>query len=142
MNKGCGGCPYCKFPYKALIPIFINGKREKVTFNNVDDIWSVVDLLIEEIIENNQSGMSFDLAQSISSQLPFFACYNNLTDKEILRDVQRYIYCKELGVSPYKEEFGKHPALWIDRFFVIKKAFAKMEATAINKAKSGAKLPK
>ena len=86
--------------------------------------------------ENNQKGMEFDIAQSINSQLPFFTCRNTLIDKEIQKDIQRYIYCKDLNVSPYKGNFGQQPALWLDRYFLIKKAFAKRESKVIKDANS------
>jgi hypothetical protein len=99
-------------------------------------VWQVVDLLIEEVKENNMMrGTEFDITQSINAQLPFFTCRNIFFDKEIQKDIQRYVYCKDLGVSPYDGSFEKHPALWIDKYFIIKQAFAKQESNEIAKAK-------
>ena len=106
------------------------------TFACKEDVHDVVDLLIQEVKENNQKGGSeFDVAQSVNSQLPFFACRNILLDKEIQKDIKRYIYCKELGVSPYDGDYGKHPAKWVDRFFIIKNSFAKLEKQQISNSK-------
>ena len=136
MGGGCGGCPYHSFPYTAQVPILINGKREVRNFTCKEDVYEVIDLLIEEVKENNlKGGGEFDVAQSVNSQLPFFSCINILQDKDIQKDIQRYVYCTDLGVSPYKGTFGEHPAKWIDKFFIIKQSFAKLEKNEINKAK-------
>ena len=90
-------------------------------------------LLIEEVHANNElSGKSFDVASSITAQLPFFACSNNIFDKSIQKDIQRYLYCTETNVSPYKGAYGDQPALWVDRFFIIKSALAKYEKRIID----------
>ena len=133
MGNGCGGCPYHEFPYEAQPPILIDGKRVYQTFTCKEDVWEIVDLLIEEVYENNKKGKEFDVAQSINSQLPFFACRNIVYDKEIQRDIQRYVYCKDNNVSPYEGDYGKQPALWVEKYFIIKAAFAKKERTAIDK---------
>jgi hypothetical protein len=67
--------------------------------------------------------------------LPFFTCIDNFIDEDIQKDIKRYIYCKELGTSPYEGSFDKQPALWVDKYFVIKKAFAKFETNQISKIK-------
>ncbi len=81
--------------------------------------------------EINKKGKEFDLTKSINAQLPFFSCRNIFFDKEIQRDIQRYIYCKETNVPPYKGGYDEQPALWVDRFFLIKQAFAKKESDLI-----------
>ena len=73
------------------------------------------------------SGKEFDIVQSVNAQIPFFACRNILYTKEAQEDIQRYLYCKEFGVSPYEGDYSKHPAKWIDKAFIIKKAIAKQE---------------
>lgn len=98
-------------------------------------MWDVIDLLKKEIYESNEKGTEFDLAKSINAQMPFFTCRNHLYSKEIQKDIQRYIYCKELGISPYKGSYGEQPAKWIDSFFCIKSAFAKKESYEIEKQK-------
>ena len=97
-------------------------------FSCDDDVWEIIDLLIEEVKFNNEkSGKEFDIVQSVNAQIPFFACRNILYTKEAQEDIQRYLYCKEFGVSPYEGDYSKHPAKWIDKAFIIKKAIAKQE---------------
>mgnify|MGYP003111184033 CR=1 FL=1 len=135
MGETCGGCKFHSFPYKARLPILINGKRQTKTFNCKEDVWNVVDLLIKEVKEMNTKGKEFDVSESINAQLPFFSCRNNVFDRDIQKDIQRYIYCKELGISPYNGSYGEQPAMWIDTFFIIKSSFAKKESSQINKIK-------
>ena len=135
MSDSCGGCPYHKFPYDATPPIIIDGKSESITFKSKDDVWKIIDLLIKEVNEENQKGNEFDVAKSISSQLPFFTCRNVVFDKDIQKDIQRYIYCTNNNVPPYKGSYDEQPAIWVDRFFYIKSAFAKRENQTINKQK-------
>ena len=135
MANGCGGCPYHSYPYKARIPILVDGVRETKTFTCKEDVWEVIELLIDEAESQKQGGQSVDVAQSISSQIPFFACKNVLSSKEYQNDVARYVYCKEFGVSPYPGDYSKHPFRWVEKSFIIKTAFAKMENAQLEKAK-------
>ena len=110
------------------------GKRE---FNCKEDIWEVMDMLIEETREVNvNSGKEFDVALSIKSQVPFFACPNMLYDLELQKDIKRYLYCKESSVSPYPGSFGDQPYIWTEKHFIIKQGFAKLEKNMIDKQKS------
>ena len=135
LGDSCGGCPYHHFPYDAQVPILINGIREIRTFTCKEDVWKIIDLLIEEVHENNKKGREFDVAQSINAQLPFFTCKNIIFDKDIQKDIQRYIYCKDNNVPPYKGDYDEQPALWVDKYFIIKNAFAKKEKSMIDKSK-------
>ena len=135
LGKGCGGCPYCDFPYKAQIPISIDGKREIREFKSKKDVWNVIELLIKEVLDVNAEGNNFDIAKSISAQIPFFACPSSIYDRSIQKDIQRYIYCKELNVPPYEGCYGSQPFLWVERFFIIKSALAKYEKGIIDAAK-------
>ena len=117
----------------------IDGKREKREFTCDEDVWQIIDLLIEETKEVNAEGREFDIARSVNAQIPFFACKNIVYSKECQKDIQKYIYCKEFGVSPYEGSFEKHPARWIDKSFIIKKALAKKENAEIEKAKNNVK---
>jgi hypothetical protein len=98
-------------------------------------VWEIIDLLIEEVHENNKKGKEFDVAQSINAQLPFFTCKNIIFDKDTQKDIQRYVYCTDNNVPPYKGAYDDQPALWVDKYFAIKEAFAKREKTMINKSK-------
>ena len=112
----------------------IDGKRESKEFTCDEDAWQIIDLLIEEAKELNAEGNEFDIARSVNAQIPFFACRNVVYSKECQRDIKKYIYCKEFGVSPYHGDFDKHPARWVDKSFIIKKALAKKESAQLEKA--------
>ena len=136
LNDGCGGCHYESYPYKAQIPIKVNGKYQTHEFKSDKDVWKVVDLLIEDTIESNQnSENNFNIIDSVAAQISFFACKNVFIDKEVQKDIQRYLYCDQFSVSPYKGDYGEQPCLWVEKVFLIRKYFAKLESQQINKAK-------
>ena len=85
-----------------------------------DDVWDVIDLIIEETQEYNKEGRSFSIAESVSSQLPFFACRNIMLDKKAQKDISRFMYSKEFGVSPYKGSYGEQPKKWVEKSFLLK----------------------
>ena len=136
LNDGCGGCRYESYPYKAQLPLKIDGNYETWEFKSDDDVFKVIDLIIEETKEfNKTSGKSFDVSESVISQMPFFACKNRLYDKGIQKDMQRYLYCEKFNVPPYEGRYGSQPCLWIEKTFLIRKYLAKLESKEINKAK-------
>ena len=137
MDNWCEGCDFHEFPYKAEVPILIDGKRERKIFRCEEDVQDVIKLLIEETREINSKGKSFDVGLSVSKQLPFFSCMNILYDKDAQKYVEKYIYCKDFNVAPYDGDFGSQPKKWVDRAFIIKKALAKREESMINKQKEG-----
>ena len=92
--------------------------------------------LIKEVYNNNKKGKEFDVAQSINAQIPFFACFNNILDKDSQKDIKRYLYCKDANVPPYEGDYGKQPALWVERFFLIKESLAKYEKRIIDGSRS------
>ena len=139
MSEYCGGCPYHEFPYDAQLPFLVDGVRKKKKFKSKEDIWDVIYVLIQEVNDVNKEGKEFDIAESINSQLPFFSCRNMLYDKSIQKDIERYIYCKELNVQPYQGSYGEQPALWVQRSVLIIKGFAKLEKLQVRKAKKNAK---
>ena len=65
----------------------------------------------------------------------FFSCRNMIYYKEIQKDIQRYVYCTDNNVPPYEGGYDKQPALWVDRYFTIKKALANKEKASIEKTK-------
>ena len=83
---------------------------------------------------NEEQGREFDIAQSVVSQMPFFACTNIFSDNKIQKDIQRYIYCEKFGIPPYKGSYGAQPAKWVSRAFEIKGALAKKEKKEIDNA--------
>tara|TARA_Y100001963_G_C6657390_1_gene388737 strand:+ start:138 stop:563 length:426 start_codon:yes stop_codon:yes gene_type:complete len=139
MGDTCGGCLYHKFPYEAKPPILIDGSYKPINFKSKEDVWNIIDLLIKEVNDVNEKGKEFDVVQSINAQLPFFTCVNHIFDKDIQKDIQRYIYCTSVNVPPYKGEYNKQPARWVDTFWIIKKTFAKKEKMEISKVKNKGK---
>tara|TARA_Y100000361_G_C11091654_1_gene306751 strand:+ start:508 stop:687 length:180 start_codon:yes stop_codon:yes gene_type:complete len=55
------------------------------------------------------------------------------------KDIQRYVYCKDNSVSPYSGDYGDQPYDWVQKYFVIKSAFAKLEKNLIEKNKQKVK---
>ena len=133
MDSWCKGCSFHEFPYKAEIPVKIDGKYKRRTFTCEEDVHDIIKLLIKETEDFNNEGRSFDVALSVSKQLPFFSCMNILYNQEAQKDIEKYIYCKEFGISPYPGSFGEQPKRWVDRAFSIKNALAKREQSMINK---------
>lgn len=136
LNDGCGGCSYEAYPYKAQLPVMINGKRETWEFKSDEDVFKVIDLIIEEAKEFNEvNDRSFDISESVVSQIPFFACRNILLDKDIQKDIQRYLYCEKFNTPPYEGGYNNQPCLWVEKTFLIRKYLAKLESKEIKKAK-------
>ena len=136
LSDSCGGCPYESYPYKAQVPVKVDGKYETWEFKSNDDVFKVIDLIIEEVKEFNETGgKSFDISESVVSQMPFFACRNVLFDKDIQKDVQRYLYCEKFNVPPYEGGYNNQPCLWVEKAFLIRKYLAKLESREIKKAK-------
>ena len=133
MDNWCKGCSFHEFPYEAQVPVLIDGKRERRTFTCEEDVHDIIKLLIKETEDFNNKGRSFDVALSVSKQLPFFSCMNILYNQEAQKDIEKYIYCKEFGISPYPGSFGEQPKRWVDRAFSIKKALAKREQSMVDK---------
>ena len=108
-----------------------DGSYETRTFKNSDDVWEVVDLIIEETREMNTThNKSFDVSASVQSQLPFFSCQNFIFDKEIQQDIERYIYCENFKTPAYSGCYGEQPNRWVQKSFLIKKALNKLQNKA------------
>ena len=60
-------------------------------------------------------------------------------DNDTQKDINRYIYCSEFNVAPYKGDYGEQPSLWTQKTFIIKQALAKREKNTIDKAKKDKK---
>ena len=126
---------YHTYPYKARIPILIDGKYETRIFTSKKDIDSVIKLLINEVREINKEGKDFNIAESIVKQLPFFACINTLLDKQSQKDISRYVYSESFGISPYKGSYGEQPAKWVEKSFLIKSIIERKKTKAMNYGK-------
>ena len=128
----CEDCQFHTFPYKANPPISGYGER---LFESKEDVNDIIGLLIDEAKEWNSKGKNFDIALSVSKQLSFFCCPNSILSKDYQKSIQRYIYCNETSVPPYTGGYNAQPALWLDRYFIIKKALAKRDNNLAEKAK-------
>ena len=140
MSNSCGGCKYCKFPYKAQLPIKVNGKYKVKEFNSKKDVWEVIDLLIKETVELNKvQGNEFDITSNVKAQIPFFTCFNHIRNQEHLNLINRYVYCTETGTPAYNGAYGEQPSKWIEYFFIIKHALAKKEKSIYDNMKQEVK---
>ena len=98
-------------------------------------------MLIAETKETNEAmGKSFDIAGSVSRQLPFFSCMNIILDKQSQKDISRYLYCKEFGVVPFLGDYGQQPQRWINKVNIIKTAMSKREDRMQKKAQREAEI--
>jgi len=126
---------YHTYPYKAQIPILIDGKYETRMFTSKSDVTEVMELLVDEVKQSNHKGNSFNIAESVVKQLPFFACPNVLLDAQSQKDISRYIYSQQFGISPYKGTYGEQPHKWVEKSFLIKNTIERKKAEAMNNGK-------
>ena len=85
-------------------------------------------------------GKSFDIASSVSQQLPFFSCMNIMLDRQSQRDISQYLYCKEFGIVPFPGDYGRQPQRWINKVNIIKTTMAKREERMQRKAQREAEI--
>lgn len=123
---------YHTYPYKARIPILIDGKYETRMFTSNDDVEAIMELLVDEVKENNAKGSSFNIAESVVKQLPFFACPNVLLNSQAQKDISRYVYSQQFGISPYKGTYGEQPQKWVEKSFLIKSIIERKKAEAMD----------
>ena len=72
-------------------------------------------------------GKSFDIANSVLKQLPFFACRNIIFKREHQSDISKYLYCKDFSVPAHPGVYGEQPYRWINKAQIIKNALQKRE---------------
>lgn len=126
---------YHTYPYKAQIPILIDGKYQTRMFTSNDDVEAIMELLVDEVKENNAKGSSFNIAESVVKQLPFFACPNVLLNSQAQKDISRYVYSQQFGISPYKGTYGEQPQKWVEKSFLIKSIIERKKSEAMNNGK-------
>jgi hypothetical protein len=126
---------YHTYPYKAQIPILIDGKYQTRMFTSNDDVEAIMKLLVDEVKENNAKGSSFNIAESVVKQLPFFACANVLLNSQAQKDISRYVYSQQFGISPYKGTYGEQPYKWVEKSFLIKNIIERKKSEAMNNGK-------
>ena len=122
---------YHTYPYKAQIPVLIEGKYETRTFTSKDDVWEVIDLIIAETKEENEKGSSFNIASSVMAQLPFFACSNVMMNQEAQKDISRFVYVRNFNVPAYNGSYGEQPKKWVEKSFLLNNLLERQKAKAI-----------
>lgn len=119
---------YHTYPYKAQIPVVIEGKYESRTFTSKDDVWKVIDLIIAETKEENQKGSSFNIASSVMAQLPFFTCTNVMLKEEDQKDISRFMYVRNFNVPAYSGSYGEQPKKWVEKSFLLNNLIERQKA--------------
>ena len=138
-DNWCEGCKFHTYPYEASPPL---RNRSNKVFRSDKDVWDVIELLVAETREiNEKMGKDFDIAGSVSYQVPFFSCMNIVLSKDAQKDISKYLYCKEFAsVAPYKGSYGEQPYKWIKKINVIQSAINKREAKQYRKMEKEAKM--
>ena len=122
---------YHEYPYKAQIPILIEGKYKTRTFTSNDEVWNIIRLLIDETKQHIKEGSNLHIAESVMAQLPFFACSNMIIDENAQKDISRFMYAKQFKISPYKGSYGEQPKKWVDKSFMFTYIIERQKAKAI-----------
>tara|TARA_Y100000401_G_scaffold29355_1_gene21407 strand:- start:3105 stop:3485 length:381 start_codon:yes stop_codon:yes gene_type:complete len=122
---------YHEYPYKAQIPILIDGKYETRTFTSDDEVWNIIRLLIDETKQHIKEGSNLHIAESVMAQLPFFTCSSMIMDAEAQKDISRFMYARQFNISPYKGSYGDQPKKWIDKTFLLTHLLERQKSKAM-----------
>ena len=122
---------YHEYPYKAQIPILIDGKYETRTLTSDDEVWDIIRLLIDETQEHINEGSNLHIAESVMAQLPFFACGNMMIDNNAQKDIARFMYARQFKISPYSGSYGEQPKKWVEKSFLLNNLIERQKAKAI-----------
>ena len=122
---------YHEYPYKAQIPILIDGKYETRAFTSDDEVWDVIRLLIDETQEHINEGSNLHIAESVMAQLPFFACGNMMIDNNAQKDITRFMYARQFNISPYRGSYGEQPKKWVEKSFLLNNLIERRKAKVI-----------
>ena len=60
-----------------------------------------------------------------------------MLDNEIQKDISKYLYCKDYGISPFGGSYGDQPKRWVGKHHTIKNALGRKEKQAMEKMKNG-----
>ena len=123
---------YHEYPYKAQIPVLIEGKYETRTFTLDDEVWDIIRLLIDETKQHIKEGSNLHIAESVMTQLPFFACNNMIMDVEAQKDIARFMYARQFKISPYKGSYGEQPKKWVEKSFLLNNLIQRQKSKAMN----------
>ncbi len=134
IDGNCEGCPYHVYPYTAQSPVMENGKYITKEFRSDEDVWAIIDLIIEETnTVNRKQKKNFDITKSVLSQIPFFACTNKMLNQQVQNDIARYLYCDKFKVPAYKGSYGNQPYKWIQKAMTIGNIIAKKQNKEVEK---------
>ena len=122
---------YHEYPYKAKIPILIEGKYETRTFTSNNEVWDIIRLLVDEAKQHIKEGSNLHIAESVMAQLPFFACSNVVLNKNAQKDISRFMYARQFKISPYKGSYGEQPKKWVEKSFILTHIIERQKAKAI-----------
>ena len=103
---------------------------------NLDDVWNYIDLLKKESDEIIKEGSSFTTLNNIYEQLPFFCCVNSILNEKSQEDISMYVYCNETNTPAFNSSYQNTPALWIQKYYIIKEALSIREKKIIEKQKN------
>ena len=122
IDQRCEGCNWHKFPY-SFKNILSGSENAIVKIKNIDDIWIYIRKLEIESWEMQKMGNKLSILDSIWDQLPFFCCPNQVLNRDMQKDISKYIFSKDAHVPVYPGSYGDQPKLWIDKYNIIKSAF-------------------
>jgi hypothetical protein len=106
--------PYT-YPYTAQNPD--TGKI--ITIRNRDDYYEIVE--------------QFKINRFIYAEL--VGDIRELIDEKAQQDLQRFIYSKNWGLSPYPGSFDDQPAAWVDKVQIIQRAINEAETVKAKRNK-------
>jgi len=101
-------------------------------FTSDSEVWQIIDLIIKETEQSNDEGSSFNIAESVMAQLPFFACKNIMLDRESQQDIARFMYSKQFNISPYSGSYGEQPKKWVEKSFMLNNLIERQKTKAMN----------
>lgn len=86
-------------------------------------------------MDQNEEGRSFNIAEAVVAQLPFFACKNVMIDVNAQKDISRYLYSKQFRISPYSGDYGDQPRKWVEKSFLLNGLMERRKLKAMNNGK-------
>ena len=122
---------YHEYPYKAQIPVLIDGKYETRTLTSDDEVWDIIRLLIDETQEHINEGSNLHIAESVMAQLPFFTCTNMVMDNQSQKDIARFMYARQFKISPYSGSYGEQHKKWVEKSFLLNNLIERQKAKAM-----------
>ena len=98
-----------------------DGTKSEETFTNTEDVLNYA-LRLKKESENfhKEKATAYKVALDVFEQLGFFTFIGHLVDSDSQKDIKRYLYTTETKTPPYKGDFGDQPAIWVDKYFMIK----------------------